>query len=380
MENAVSPETPSPRLASLTPKPVDVAAIEEELAKLWRYQQEAGSKDPVTRACMSNLVVFCSAQDQANVVAGEITSIVTRHPSRVLLLVGDSNSQTPSVEAYVSAHCHLFGEGQQQVCSEHVTINTSGSATRLLPSAVRSLLIGDLPTALWWAAPQAPPLGGELFQELRAMADQVIYDSLGWPDAVRSMVATANWVMGERTRQVVSDLAWRRMKPWRRLVSQSLDPALAPGALESVSEVVVEHGPHALPQAWLLIGWLACRLGWRPVAEKVAPGVEVTWGFQSPHGPLRTTVRRLSEGEPEVRSVWITWERDGRPASVRFAVVGPGRLGVTTEGAQAPWRVLVAPPQPRATLVARQLPVLGRDTLFREIVDVAGTMAEALLR
>jgi glucose-6-phosphate dehydrogenase assembly protein OpcA len=212
------------------------------------------------------------------------------------------------------------------------------------------------------------------------MADQVIYDSLGWPDAVRSVVATANWVMSERSRQVVSDLAWRRLKPWRRLIGQSLDPAVMPGALESVSEVVVEHGPHALPQAWLLIGWLACRLGWRPAGGKVAPSVEVTWGFQSPYGPLHVTIRRLSEGEPEVRSTSITWNTGGRPVTIRFAVIGPGRLGVTTEGSPAPHRVLAAPQQPRASLVARQLPDLGRDTLFRDTLGVARTMAEALLR
>lgn len=377
----MSPEALSPRTASYPQKPVDVAAIEQELTQLWRHPQVVtGTKEPLVRACMSNLVVFCSAQDQANVVMGEIASIVVQHPSRVLLLVGDANLQTPLVEAYVSAHYHLFGEGEQQVYSEHVTINAGGRATRLLPSAVRSLLIGDLPTALWWATPQAPPLGGELFQELRAMADQVIYDSLGWPDAVHSVVATANWVMGERSGQVVSDLAWRRLKPWRRLIGQSLDPAVIPGALESVSEVVVEHGPHALPQAWLLIGWLACRLGWRPAGGKMAPGVEVTWGFQSPHGPLHVTIRRLSEGEPEVRSTSITWNTGGRPVTIRFAVIGPGRLGVMLEGSPAPLRVLAAPQQPRASLVARQLPDLGRDTLFRDTLGVARTMAEALLR
>ena len=44
---------------------------------------------------------------------------------------------------------------------------------------------------------------------------------------------------------MASDLNWRRLKYWRRLLLQALEPASAPGAAETVSEVLVEHGPAA---------------------------------------------------------------------------------------------------------------------------------------
>jgi hypothetical protein len=143
---------------------------------------------------------------------------------------------------------------------------------------------------------------------------------------------------------------------------------------------MVEHGPHALPKAWLLIGWLACRLGWRPQAGKVAPGVEVTWGFQSDRGPIEVTVRRRSDGEPEVYRTSLRWGSGGARNTETFALVGGGRIAVIREESGESIRVVAAPAQQRAALVARQLSDLGRDALFRRTLEISRTMAMALPR
>jgi len=39
--------------------------------------------------------------------------------------------------------------------------------------------------------------------------------------------------------RVASDLNWRRLKYWRRLLTQALDPTAAAGAAESATEIVV---------------------------------------------------------------------------------------------------------------------------------------------
>ena len=372
----MSPKVPQEQLTSFAPKPVDIPAIERELAELWQQGAEAG--ETVTRACMSNLIIFCANGDQAAPIPDEVATIIRHHPSRILLLVGDGGKQEPGLEAHVSAHCYL-ASGGRQVCSEHVTISASGGAARRLPSCARALLIGDLPTALWWVPAQGPSPAGELFGELAAMADHVIYDSIGWPDPARSVVATANWAASEKTRQVISDLAWRRLKPWQRLISQVLDPDVLPGALKNISEVTIEHGPHALPQSWLLIGWMACRLGWRTALGKVAPGVEVRWEFESEQGPLGVTVRRLAGGDATVHSVVIRWKEDQGSREATFHMSGRGRLAVRSSGSSAPERGIAVPAQSRAALVAGQLPDLVRDLLFLDTLQVSRTMAEALL-
>src|SRR5262249_17242424 len=141
----------------------------------------------------------------------------------------------------------------------------------------------------WWAAAVPPPLGGELFHELAKNADQVIFDSMGWRDPPRGMAAVVNWIMqseggpGQR-RRLTGDLNSRRLKYWRRLLSQALDPATAPGMLESITDVTLEHGPHAVIQAWELVFWMAARLGWRVQSGKIDPGVEMVWQFRAKIG------------------------------------------------------------------------------------------------
>jgi glucose-6-phosphate dehydrogenase assembly protein OpcA len=256
-------------------------------------------------------------------------------------------------------------------------MSASGSAAKRLPSVARSLLLGDLPTALWWCVPQAPPLGGPMFDELSQMADQVIYESMSWPDPVSGMTAVAEWVNSERTEQVVADLQWRRLKLWRRLISQALSPEVLPGAMESITEIRLEHGPHSLTQAWLLVGWLASRLGWQPAHGRAQRNVEIDWSFRSTTGPIKITVRRRNEGNPEVTGAVIRWKTKDGPGQAKFEVIGPERLQVRVNDGET--RILTAPPQSRASLVARQLPDLERDPLFRETLKHAGAMAAALL-
>jgi len=376
MENPVSPSSARPRRLSIESKAVDIGAIEAELKRLWQDTPEASGEEPaVTRACMSNLLIFSSTQERARLIQPEMASIVERHPARVVLMVADQAAA--DIEAYVSAQCHVIGGGRQ-VCSEHVTVTAGAGALHRLPSVARPLLIGDLPTALWWEAADAPPLAGELFDELATMSDLVIYDSFDWLDAVRGVIATAQWAVSEATDQAVADLAWRRLNPWRRLIGESLDPAVMPGAVEQITEIVIEHGPHGLPQAWLLTGWLATCLHWQPAVGAVAPGVEVSWQFRSRRGAIRVTIRRLEEGAPEVRRISIAWKMNGRAETATFSETGPRRLGFMMTDREVPRHALTIPMESRATLVAEQLPELERDPPFQSSLAMARLMAEAL--
>ena len=382
MADTLTPPPASDRTVALSPRPVPVDAIEHELTRL-RQEAEQGTDGDgcVTRACMSNLIIFCTADESATLVAQEIGPIVELHPARVLLLNAAPGESNTPISAYVSAQCHLTGNGRQ-ICSEHVTVRATSSAARGLPSVARPLLIGDLPTTLWWAATPAPPLGGDLFLELADMAEQVIYDSADWAQArgaaARNLVATGQWVAGAPPRQVVTDLAWRCLKPWRRLISQTLDPAMAPDALQSISDVTVEYGAQGLPEACLLIGWLASCLGWKIEATANVSDVAATWRLRSRSNLLHVTARGSQTADVATQSVAITWRANGRPTVVRFAVDGPGRLAATADDQRRPTRVLTLTPRPRAALVARQLPDLNRDTRFRNALAVACALAVAL--
>ena len=226
--------------------------------------------------------------------------------------------------------------------------------------------------------------GRALLFDLTERAQQVIYDSLGWLDPNRGVAATSGWLTqftrrpGAGRWRVASDLNWRRLRTWRRLLGQALDPATAPGALGSISEVSMEHGPHAVTQAWQLMSWLASRLGWTVQAGRVQDGKELSWQATAPHGSLRLKIRRLDDGPPEVRRVRVACLLCGRPG-ILDVTTDDGRLCVRLEGCDTAPRTVTVPPQRPAELVARQLSDRDRDPVFEETMAVAQILARSAL-
>jgi glucose-6-phosphate dehydrogenase assembly protein OpcA len=357
---------------------VPLRDVERELNRQMKALQGVG---PLRRARMSNLVIFCDSLAQSMLVTEQIPAISAVHPSRTILLIGDPEG-FKDVTAWVSVR--PIGEGSKHyACAEMVTLHAAGSAVQSLPFAVRALLIGDLPVNLWWEAPQPPPLAGSLLFDLSENAQQIIYDSIGWPDPAHGVAATADWVeqvqrAGGRWR-VASDLNWRRLKYWRRLLTQALEPGAAAGAAESASEIVVEHGPHASIQAWLLASWLTQHLGWRVQAGRITPGVEMAWKFRTAGGDATVRVRRREEGPPEVSAVRIACRIEDAPGAVVISREDAQRLGVRHEGTDTSPRTMTVPPQSAVDLVGRQLSDRERDAVFRESMAVAGVMAQSLL-
>jgi glucose-6-phosphate dehydrogenase assembly protein OpcA len=364
------------------PVTVPLDQIEHELNRQLRAVQKRGEL-PILRASMSNLVIFCESGPGVEAVTAEIPAIVATHPSRVLLCIGEPSAQVANLTASVLVRAHRDDSGRA-VCSEQLILHGQGAAIDRLPYAVRGLLIGELPTNLWWAAQQPPALSGSLLYDLADQAQQIIFDSIGWREPARGVAATASWLSqaeqeGGRRRRVVSDLNWRRLKYWRRLLSQALDPTSARGALESITEVLVEHGPHAVVQAWELVSWLASRLGWRVRSGKLQPGVQIDWQFQAPHGNVRVGIRRLAQGPSEIRHLRIGCTLRNKLCGLDLIVQEERRLAVIPEGNEATPRTVTVQPQPLAELVGRQLSDRERDPVYRESMMVAKALAEGLL-
>lgn len=359
---------------------VPLNRVEAELNRQLSAGQHAGEA-PTIRAHLSNLVVYCNSVEQARLVDAAAQSIVAAHPARLLLLVSEQGEQTP-VTVAAKVLCTDFGG--RRVCSEQVTLHAQGHVGGRLAFAVRELLIGDLPTNLWWVAPIPPPLAGQLPYDLSQRTQQIVYDSNGWPEPARGVATTAGWLekfeRGEgQGWRVVSDLNWRRLKYWRRVLGQALDPNAMPGALESITDVLVEHGPHAVVQAWELVSWLAARLDWRVQGGRIEPGVEIVWQVAAPHGMLRVRIHRLATGPSEVRRVRIACALEGKPAAVNIVVEDEKRLSAHLEGVTGVPRTVTLQPQTLAELVGRQLSDRERDPVFRESMAVAQVFAKSVL-
>ncbi len=380
--STLAPQTEAAPSAPGASGPIPLRDVEAELVQRLKAAQAPGDP-PVHRAHMSNLVVFCDRAEEAVAVEASIPEIVAAHPARVILVVGEPGPAVREVTATVRVRALRAGEGAR-VYSDQITLCASGHAVEHAPYAVRGLLIGDLPTNVWWASHQPPPLVGPLLHDLAERAQQVIFDSLAWENPNRGVYATSGWLakfeleQGSGKLRIASDLNWRRLKTWRRLLSQALAPVSAPGAIGSITEVAMEHGPHAVTQAWQLTSWLASRLSWRVQGGRVQDGVELSWQVAAPHGPLRLRIRRLDVGPPEVRRVRISCLLEGKPAALQFESED-GRLSARPEGVDAAARTLTNPPQSTAELVIRQLSDRERDPVFIESMTVAHVLAHSAL-
>jgi glucose-6-phosphate dehydrogenase assembly protein OpcA len=362
--------------------PIPLGEVERELARRLVGVQPSGNK-PVLQAHLSNLVIFCHTEDLAGKILDEIPAIVKIHPARVILLIGERGSEAGEMSASIRVPQHCMGDGQI-LCSPIITLRAKGPAINRLPYAVRALVIGDLPINLWWAVPEPPPLGGDLLFDLGEHAQQIIYDSIGWTEPARGVVATASWLAqveegSDQCRwRVIADLNWRRLKNWRRILGQTLDPATAPGALKSISEILVSHGPHAVIQAWELVSWLATRLGWKVQTGKIQPGVEIGWQFATTATSAKVRLRRLDQGPSSIRNLRIACTLNDKPGALNL-MEEPGRISVLPEGIAAAPRTMTVPREPLSEIVAKQLSEREKSKAFHESMNLARTLAQSVL-
>jgi glucose-6-phosphate dehydrogenase assembly protein OpcA len=261
---------------------IDVRAIERELTALWKKAAEDQDEDgqAVTRTCVLNLLVATTGSGALAEATATIARLTDRHPNRAIVISavptvanpvavdepanGEMVHKPPLLDAWVQAHCQMPGPGRPQVCCEQITIEARGTAIAHVPGTVLPLLVPDLPVMFWW--PRGAPFDDPLFARLCDLADRVIVDSAtsAAPEAALLRLTTLL-----DARIAVSDMAWARLTPWRELIAQFFDaPAMLPH-LATIERVVVEYEASAgvtedRTQAFLLLGWLGSRLGWRP--------------------------------------------------------------------------------------------------------------------
>jgi hypothetical protein len=229
---------------------VNVAAIERDLASLWR--QAATGQKAVTRACSWNLVVHVVGDEtleRAKTLADALVAIV---PSRTLILHHRPNANGPELEAFVTANCKLMPGGGKLLCSEEITVESRKGGSDYLPSLTRALLVPDIPTAVLVAG---LPKDSALLQELLTVSTRLIIDSHGaeqLQDVERLGKALPR----------VADLSWLRSAPWRLAVAAAFDRPDDAALLFKLNRVKLTAGPGFASEARLVLGWLAAKLSW----------------------------------------------------------------------------------------------------------------------
>jgi glucose-6-phosphate dehydrogenase assembly protein OpcA len=230
--------------------------IDADLAALWR---EIAREAPVARAIMSNLVVFCrrAADDDVDLALPPegvpVEEVAGSHPARVILLhhdpdvPGDAGLSVP-LAAHVSVLA--FGPPDARYGVERIVIRSACSEAAL-PSIVRRLMLGDVPTSVWWTEDLS---GTRPLAPLVTMGRQLLYDSRRWREVPLGFLALAP-LLTDPFGPDLADINWRRLLPVRQALVHALGSS-GSSKRQRLTSVHIRHRPEEAALAWLLAGWL----------------------------------------------------------------------------------------------------------------------------
>jgi glucose-6-phosphate dehydrogenase assembly protein OpcA len=390
-------------------KTLDVEVVEWQLAELW--QQIAGqgkSEDDVAvlRARVANLLVFVTSDALLDEVQQMILELTAIHPSRVLLMLGLGEAADQDIEMAVESFCQTDKRtGARRLCCEEVILKAQGSFVVELPSAALPLLVSDLSTFLWWRA--TVQTADKVFANLLRAADRLVIDSAEFADTRRDLTEVNKLFTEQLSKRVgISDLNWARLTFWRGLLADFYDvPAYQP-LLNSIDHVRVDYvGPErapetVAPQALLIAGWLASRLGWRLADEQPPQALDrTTASFRFYRGEsgsrptreragardIKLELNRVEQGEHKPgRLVQVELrtsadESDREPAT--FVVArSADNLHLVTEAtvgsSKHRGRVLPVRNRSTAVLLGREMEILCNDQIYQEAVAMAARMIQ----
>jgi glucose-6-phosphate dehydrogenase assembly protein OpcA len=366
-----------------------VAALERELTRL-RRAQSAHARElgrPLARASVLNLIVYADREEHARRAARSIADLALRHPSRAIVVLADRGTRE-GAEMRIDMHCRLpVPDGARQVCYEQILVRAHGDVDDRLASAVIPLLVPDLPIFLWWTG--TPPLGSRSFGDLLRLTDRLVIDSADFARPELTLPVIARISDEARGRFGLTDLNWTRLTPWREIATSFFDVPSWRLFLDRITGLRVGFavdmdGRDIHPsQALLLVGWLASRLGWRPV-ETLAPSEAggLLFAVARPDGE-RVMVRvrpRFERGVEEGNIAGIRIQASAGAEQAEFVVKrqpDPAHQTATVllDGIRRWERTMPLPSPAIVELIGEELSILGSDRTYEKALDALVELA-----
>jgi glucose-6-phosphate dehydrogenase assembly protein OpcA len=221
---------------------VAVADVERALWELRDASAQSTEGPDLRTSVMTHLAWVPTEWREAAVET--LAGLGERHPSRGILLFPEP-SASDGIDAKVSVLAFPQRGGRRHVAAEVIQLTLRGRRATAPASIVTQLLVTDLPVFLRWRGEL--PFGSLELEQMVGVCDRLVVDSREWKDtagAYRELEPLFE-------QAAVSDIAWRRTRPWRRALA-GLWPEIA-----EAHELRVT-GP--LAEALLLVGWLRSRL------------------------------------------------------------------------------------------------------------------------
>lgn len=332
---------------------VQVSAIEDALKASWRGER---GKDgaPVTHSCALTLVISVEDENAGSDVALVAQQLASKTPLRAIVLRTSDRSTENAVSAWVAHGCE--GADGEAICSEQIVLDANAHDPELLVSAVRGLLVPDLPVYLWWRS--GSPFGNSVFSELRNLADRIVVDSICFGDGAAAL-DTLRRLVQRTARPTVRDLNWQRTEPWRNALAACFDDdeilALLPNFNRCAVTFASAGDSRASARSLLLYGWLASRFPPLRGHGKIVAGKK--WADVEPGRVVSVALTSSSSGSA------LTLVRQQAPTAI--VAQACDRQG----GAIKSW-IFPAATLTEAQLLDRCIDSLGRDPLFESALSV----------
>lgn len=357
------------------------------------WGEATGTKDDgspqagVTRACVLTLVVYSTVQDDRALIDELLDAVIEEHPCRALVLIANREASEPKLEAYVSTRCQLSSKGGKQICGEQITIEAGGAIVDTVATAISPLLVPDVPVFLWWK--DIPHTDDKLFNRMAEMSDRVVIDSAAFDNPHDDFLSLDRVIREHGQYMRVSDIDWGRLTAWRTLVASFWDVPNYRTHLDRLGRVEVEYTAPAAkpeevaPQALLVVGWLASRLGWEVVsAESETGGGVVRIEMRAGERPVRVELRRREGGEDGggmINSLALFDEAGGAEFRTErrddLKLETRARVG---DAEHAVGRVLAYEAKTEGRRLSRELGFLARDVIYERTTAVVARVLETL--
>ncbi|HET8774124.1 MAG TPA: glucose-6-phosphate dehydrogenase assembly protein OpcA [Thermoanaerobaculia bacterium] len=237
---------------------VGAAAIEKQLAELWRSQKSDDDK-ALTKAALWNVVAHTWTGEEHARATEILARASASVPQRTIVIQADPQGET-HMRSWISANCHLIAGGKQ-VCSEEVSIVAAGDQVEHVSPLVNALLLPDMPVGVWWVG-ELPRDHHQYAETLLEPADRLIFDSAQFQGR-EDLELVAR--IAESSTTAPADLNWARIEEWRAATAALFDPAPMRERLQSIRSIRVTSGGGttfgATSEALLFVSWMSAQTG-----------------------------------------------------------------------------------------------------------------------
>jgi glucose-6-phosphate dehydrogenase assembly protein OpcA len=263
-------------------------------------------------------------------------------PARAILASLEPDVAGDDLDGNVTAVCS--NASGRKICSERIVLHARGGASARAASAIEAFLVPEIPTALVWLG--RVHVEDPVFQDLANDAQRILLDSEY--TSIASVVHVASWARKQSFAVEIGDLAWTRLAPWQEMLARFFDDARHRDLTEGITKVRLTQASDAGallgPEASLLLGWIATRLGWKlqrlggSLRVKRADGGAVTLELTSVARPKGVAPHTLA-------AVHVEAQREGlKLAGSIERDLGSGRTNDDTKDADVVlWRQVTEP-------------------------------------